>query len=203
MAPDSHSSRLPSLPASGHYANEDAPDQGGNLRISAKSGRPSRAQGGKSRREKKRERERERREPFARARLFIFRPISNYRGYERTRIRGGTDGKEEPEKIVRDRDSSLSSHVLSQFAVPRLSSLFPASLDRWHDFFPAPSRGFPSLYLAPTCPVETTSPTNVLRKNMHEDARTVVTCEASGPTSTPEGPSCCLIASHTVTILSV
>lgn len=153
MASDSHSSRLPSLPASGHYANEDAPDQGGNLRISAKSGRTSRAQGGKSRREKKREGERERREPFARARLFIFRPISNYRGYERTRIRGGTDGKEEPERIVRDRDSSLGSHVLSQFAVPRLSSLFPASLDRWHDFFPAPSRGFPFLYLAPTCPV--------------------------------------------------
>lgn len=38
-------------------------------------------------------REKERREPFARARLFIFRPISNYRGYERTRIRGGNRRK--------------------------------------------------------------------------------------------------------------
>lgn len=59
LASDSRSRRLSFLPTSGHYANEDAPDQG-NLRISAKSGRTSRAQGGKSRREKKKgDRERE------------------------------------------------------------------------------------------------------------------------------------------------
>lgn len=61
LDPDSRSHRLPFLPASGHYANEDAPDQGENLRITAKSGRTSREQGGKSReRNKKRKRERRR-----------------------------------------------------------------------------------------------------------------------------------------------
>lgn len=58
LAPSNRSRRLSFLPASGHYANEDAPDQGGNLRISAKSGRTSRVQEGKSRWEKK-ERDRE------------------------------------------------------------------------------------------------------------------------------------------------
>lgn len=131
LAPDSHSCRLSSFPASSHYANEDAPDQGENLCISAESDQ-TRAQGGKSRREKKvGERERERREPFARARLFIFKPISNYRGYERTRIRSGTDGKEEPERIL----CVIGIHLWARMSCRSLlslvsSSLFRASLDR-------------------------------------------------------------------------
>jgi len=206
LAPDSHSCRLSSFSASSHYANEDAPDQGENLCISAKSDR-TRAQGGKSRsekkmEEKKRERERERRELFARARLFIFKPISNYRGYEREFTAAPTKKRNRREFFVRDRDSSLDiSHVLSQFAVPRLFIPFSrlsrpvARLLRSITRFSLP---LPRSYLP--IHVETTSPTNILRKNVHEDARTVVTCEASRPTSTPEGLSCCLIAFRMVTL---
>jgi len=106
------------------------------------------------------------------------------------------------ENFVRDRDSSLDiSHVLSQFAVPRLFIPFSrlsrpvARLLRSITRFSLP---LPRSYLP--IHVETTSPTNILRKNVHEDARTVVTCEASRPTSTPEGLSCCLIAFRMVTL---
>lgn len=97
LDPDSRSHRLPFLPASGHYANEDAPDQGENLRISAKSDRTSRAQEGKSRekkrkreRERRRERERKRREPFARARGYLYS--------DRFPIIGGTNERENSQR---------------------------------------------------------------------------------------------------------
>lgn len=48
--------------------------------------------------------------------LFIFRLISNYRGYEGTRARQAAYERVDGGS-VRDQDSSLCSHVLSQFAV--------------------------------------------------------------------------------------
>lgn len=82
------------------------------------------AKDGEREEEKRRERERVPRG------LFIFKLISNYRRYEGTRALPAAyqacEGKKRGK--VRDQDSSLCSHVLSQFAV--LPSVPLSRLDR-------------------------------------------------------------------------
>lgn len=127
LAPDSRSRRLPFLPASGHYANEDAPDQRGNLRISAKSGRTSRAQGGKSRREeKKRDRERERGASCSLVRGYLYS--------DRFPIIGGTNEREfaaaPTERRNRRGSCVIGIHLWARMSCRSLLSLVSPSLFR-------------------------------------------------------------------------
>lgn len=119
-----------------------------------------------------------------------------------TENRGGTDGKEVLQRgkekegeSVRDRDSSLGSHVLSQFGVSPPVSFFAPLSSGSTISSPLRRAVFPPLASSSHTPWcgNVASPTNILRKNVHEDAPSRVKRRVH---LNARGSSCRLIASR-------